>query len=81
MLNCKSGPESSVFHSLHSVMELIYMLIPKMIFPFQCVLLKAATIQKDGDYKLIQFIFHNEFYARTHITVCVCVYHLFQSDA
>jgi len=47
MLNYKSGRDSSMLHSFHNVMKLIYMLILKVIFPFQCVLSKAATLQKD----------------------------------
>jgi len=34
-------------------MELIYMLILKVIFPFQCVLSKAATLQKDVCFNMI----------------------------
>ena len=53
MLNYKSGHDSSMLHSFHNVMELIYMLILKVIFPFQCVLLKAATLQKDVCFNTI----------------------------
>jgi hypothetical protein len=50
MLNYKSGHDSSMLRSFHNVManvmELIYMLILKVIFPFHCVLSKAETLQK-----------------------------------
>jgi len=53
MLNYKSGRDSSILHSFHNVMELIYMLILKVIFPFHCVLSKAATLQKDVCFNMI----------------------------
>jgi hypothetical protein len=57
MLNCESGPDSFELHSFHSVVELIYtrMLILKVIFPLQCVLLKATMTRKDVCFNIADY--------------------------
>jgi hypothetical protein len=57
MLNCESGPDSSELRSFQSVVELIYtrMLILKVIFPLQCVLLKAAMTRKDVCFNIADY--------------------------
>lgn len=59
MLNYNSGRDSSMLYSFHNVMELIYMLILKVIFPFQCVLSKAATLQKDVCFNMIIYQYNS----------------------